>query len=84
MINPTWAGVMAKLSAIALRSPTGTNSVVLKIKAASAMHSTRSQALERLVRGVNGGRALERREEWVVCIAMTANKVEMSGKHRAP
>ena len=42
-IRPTCAEVMSKLWPIALNSPTGTNSVVLKIKAARASAITLSQ-----------------------------------------
>ena len=42
-IRPTWAVLMSKLWPMSLSSATGTNSVVLKMKAASARAMTLSQ-----------------------------------------
>ncbi|MCY1436527.1 hypothetical protein D9M71_526560 [compost metagenome] len=53
-IRPTWAVLMSKLRPMSLSSATGTNSVVLKMKAAKA----RAMTLSQLPLPVVGGRCV--------------------------
>lgn len=53
-IRPTWAVLMSKLRPMSLSSATGTNSVVLKMKAAKA----RAMTLSQLPPPVVGGRSV--------------------------
>ncbi|MNQ60741.1 hypothetical protein D3C85_750330 [compost metagenome] len=61
-IRPTWAVDRSKLLPIALRRPTGTNSVVLKIKAARARAITLSQLPEPTLEGVFMKKCTARKE----------------------
>ncbi|MNO33984.1 hypothetical protein D3C76_240090 [compost metagenome] len=55
-IRPTWAVVMSKLRPMSLSNATGTNSVVLKMKAARARAMTLSQLPLPAVGGTSVGR----------------------------